>query len=174
MENKPLSPAVLKAHELIALCPHRHLAIDATFGNGHDTLYLSSLFEHVIGFDVQELAYKRASIRLQNCQNVTLILDSFTHINRYVQSPIDLVLFNLGFLPGSDRKVITNVQDVIQALDRLDPLMNLKAFIVIVIYTQHNNNDDFPVLKNYLETRKKIYRVYDRLDHEIILQIEYD
>ena len=57
---------VNKSHELILQIKNKNLALDATLGNGHDSLFLASLFNKVIGIDIQPLAIKRSKERLKN------------------------------------------------------------------------------------------------------------
>ena len=62
------------------------LCIDATMGNGHDTLLLSQLTGptgRVLAFDIQEIALQETKKRLdaqQADKNVTLLLESHTHM----------------------------------------------------------------------------------------------
>ena len=94
----------------------RHLgegdvAVDFTMGNGHDTEFLSRTvgeYGHVFAFDVQEQALASTSERLEKSDcpdNCTLILDSHHNVKKYVDVPIKAGMFNLGYLPGSDKKI---------------------------------------------------------------------
>lgn len=62
------------------------ICIDATMGNGNDTLLLSSLCGkdgHVFAFDIQEAALINTRKRLMEAdapQNYTLLLESHTNI----------------------------------------------------------------------------------------------
>ena len=66
------------------------ICIDATMGNGNDTLLLSSLCGkdgHVFAFDIQEAALINTRKRLMEAdapQNYTLLLESHTNIAHYV------------------------------------------------------------------------------------------
>ena len=68
------------------------ICIDATMGNGNDTLLLSSLCGkdgHVFAFDIQEAALINTRKRLMEAdapQNYTLLLESHTNIEHYVDS----------------------------------------------------------------------------------------
>ncbi|WP_019317064.1 class I SAM-dependent methyltransferase, partial [Streptococcus mutans] len=77
------------------------IAIDATMGNGNDTVFLSHLVKKVYAFDVQEQALIKTREKLEqlNIKNVQLILDGHQTINKYVTEPIRAAIFNLGYLP---------------------------------------------------------------------------
>ena len=65
---------VNKSHELILNIKNKNVAIDATLGNGHDSLFLVSLFNKVIGIDIQPLAIKRSKERLKDYNNIEIEL----------------------------------------------------------------------------------------------------
>lgn len=88
--------------------------IDATMGNGHDTLFLCQLAGeegHVIAFDIQKQALDatEALLRKENMeQRATLILDSHENMAQYANaSSVDGICFNFGYLPGSDHSLAT-------------------------------------------------------------------
>lgn len=66
------------------------IAIDATVGNGHDTLFLAQLVGekgHVFGFDIQAEAIQKTTERLQenHCdKQVTLFQRSHGELKNYV------------------------------------------------------------------------------------------
>ena len=88
------------------------LFIDATAGNGHDTLFLAQHIEKgskILAFDIQESAILQTRQLLQNndlAPKVTCILDSHANISNYLEQDeyVRLAIFNLGYLPGSDKK----------------------------------------------------------------------
>lgn len=78
------------------------ICIDATMGNGNDTLLLSSLCGkdgHVFAFDIQEAALINTRKRLMEAdapQNYTLLLESHTNIEHYVDpGTVSCITFNL-------------------------------------------------------------------------------
>lgn len=93
-------------------------ALDATAGNGHDTLFLCRLVGdagRVLALDIQPEAVERTNRRLQDngCAHIgRAMLDSHAHLSRYARpGSVDAVMFNLGYLPGGDHAVFT-VPDV--------------------------------------------------------------
>ncbi len=92
-------------------------------GNGHDTLFLARLVGtpgKVIGFDVQPeaLAHTRRRLRaVAASERVELVLDSHENMGVHLreQSP-RAVMFNLGYLPGSDKRLVTLPRSTAAAL----------------------------------------------------------
>ena len=80
--------------------------VDATCGNGRDTLFLAELVGEkgkVFSFDIQAEALSKTR-RLLEANNllsrVHLIQSGHEHIQDYVHGKIAAVMFNLGYLPG--------------------------------------------------------------------------
>lgn len=121
------------------------LAVDATMGNGHDTQLLAQLVGatgHVYAFDVQEMAVKATKARLTAAQllaQTTLIHDGHQHVLDYLPPavPIKGAIFNLGYLPKSDKRIITLPATTQQALAGLCSRLASKGRIVIVAYYGH-------------------------------------
>ncbi len=114
------------------------LAVDATCGNGHDTLFLAETLSRVrpsgkvrlLSLDVQKEALAAARNRLG-----AVGLEEAVHWTRrgheYLaellpeEAELYAVMYNLGFLPGSDRVVVTRPETTLPSLrvvlDRLAP-----------------------------------------------------
>lgn len=168
------SNIVEQSHAWALSCKRKKIAIDATCGNGHDSLFLSKLFETVYSFDIQELAIKRAKERLKDCDNVTLIHDTFEHITNYITS-FDFVLFNLGFLPGSNRKVKTSDSNSPQAILNAYQKLRPEGLVVICCYTMHEDGlEEFLAILSILETNKINYKIRDTFENQEKLIILYN
>ncbi|HLR62707.1 MAG TPA: class I SAM-dependent methyltransferase [Lentibacillus sp.] len=124
--------------------------IDATCGNGHDTLFLSRLVGesgHVFGFDIQEQAIANTKYRLDqnNRTNTTVIKDSHSNFVHHI--PIDKLtrlggaIFNLGYLPGSDKSVITRSETTILAIEGILSHLKQNGIVVLVVYHGHEGGD---------------------------------
>ena len=119
------------------------LAIDATMGNGNDTLFLSKMVGvegRVVSFDIQQEALERTRILLQNNnieRAVTLVHDSHEHIDKYVCEKIACVMFNLGYLPGSNHSLTTMGRSTITALEKCLKLLKTNGIITLAIYWGH-------------------------------------
>ncbi|WP_181349489.1 class I SAM-dependent methyltransferase [Thalassobacillus sp. CUG 92003] len=136
------------AHELMKqnLAPG-DIAIDGTCGNGHDTLLLSELVGsagHVYGFDIQEAAIQSTADRLHRHhleQAVTLIQDSHANFPHYLEEAhtfqIQAGIFNLGYLPGSDKSIITEAEHTLKAVHELLAHLKVSGILAIVVYHGH-------------------------------------
>jgi predicted methyltransferase len=123
------------------------IAVDCTVGNGHDTAYLASLVGesgHVYGFDIQEQALANTKGRLveQNLdKRVTLFHSGHEEVRSFI--PIDKVknlkaaIFNLGYLPGGDKSIVTKSTSTLAAVSALLDIMPTGGTIVLVIYHGH-------------------------------------
>lgn len=117
--------------------------VDFTMGNGHDTLYFAKYLEegHVYAFDVQQMALENTRKLLDDnggFDNVTLILDSHHNVDKYVEGEIDAGIFNLGYLPGSDKSVTTQCDTTLEALDKAVKMLKVGGVIVVIIYPGHS------------------------------------
>ena len=119
------------------------VAVDATAGNGHDTLFLAGLVGDdgfVYAFDVQKQAVDATLHRLLDNaleHRAVVLKDGHENVAKYVDKPISGAIFNLGYLPGSDHEVITRPNTTIQALKSLLKLLKVGGIIVLVIYHGH-------------------------------------
>ncbi len=135
-----------RAHrEVAAILREGDLAIDATAGNGHDTLFLAQQVGstgRVIAFDIQEEAIRSTRARLKAAgvaETVTLIHRSHAAIATRVEpGSASAVMFNLGYLPGGDHTVITQEKETLDGLRQsLVALRNDGGLLCIVCYPGH-------------------------------------
>ena len=119
------------------------IAIDATMGNGNDTVFLSHLAKKVYAFDVQEQALIKTREKLEqlNIKNVQLILDGHQTINRYVTEPIRAAIFNLGYLPSADKSVITQPATTLTAIKKILERLEIGGRLAIMVYYGHEGGD---------------------------------
>lgn len=94
------------------------VVIDATMGNGNDTVFLAELVGpggSVFAFDIQQIAVDRTLKKLVDNglddHNIRLINDGHENIESYSTGAIDAAMFNLGYLPQGDRSIITKPGD---------------------------------------------------------------
>ncbi|MBM7692964.1 SAM-dependent methyltransferase [Peribacillus deserti] len=123
------------------------IAVDATLGNGHDTVFLASLSGesgHVYGFDIQEAAVDHSKQRIE-ANNLSKQVTLFLKGHQYIQTSIPELhagkikgaIFNLGYLPGGNKSVVTKAETTIQAVQQLLEWMAPEGIIVLVIYQGH-------------------------------------
>ena len=117
-------------------------AVDATLGRGRDALFLSGIVqEKVYGFDVQAEAINisRKLFEREEVRNVELIHDSHSNLDKYVSTrEVDLVLFNLGYLPrGGDMSITTMPDTTIVAIEKSLRILCSGGLVMIVVYHGH-------------------------------------
>lgn len=118
--------------------------VDATCGNGHDTLALAGMVGpggHVWGFDIQGQAIVETGRRVSEAgyaDRVTLLQVGHEEIGRHLQDPVKVVLFNLGYLPGSDRTITTRPETTVAALDQSLQLLVTGGIVMVTVYPGHS------------------------------------
>lgn len=136
--------AVKEAKKLMARAVSAgDICIDATCGNGHDTVFLAQLVGEtgkVYAFDIQQeaLACTRSRLAAENlARRVELIEAGHEELLAYVHEEVSGVMFNLGYLPGGDKEVITQPETTVRALEAARSLLRPLGLITVVIYTGH-------------------------------------
>ncbi|ARK31786.1 class I SAM-dependent methyltransferase [Halalkalibacter krulwichiae] len=128
------------------------IAVDCTIGNGHDTVYLASLVGdngRVYGFDIQEQAIHSTTRRLQEHHLETRVElhhkgheEVINAIPEMDHPKVKAAIFNLGYLPGGDKAIVTRASSTITAIKHLIELMPQGGTIVLVIYHGHEEGKE--------------------------------
>lgn len=139
------------------------IVVDATVGNGNDTLFLCDNFKFVYGFDIQNDALNSAKHLLEEKNNYELILSSHEFIDNYVNE-CNGAIFNLGYLPNFDHSITTQGNTTIIAIKKLLEIIK-KGIIVIVLYTGHDDGNEAKQVEQFLST---IDKKYDVLKYQFI------
>jgi len=123
------------------------IVVDGTVGNGHDTLFLANLVGedgHVYGFDIQLEAIENTTAKLKEhhvFDRVTLVNQSHSQLMNCIPEPVHgkiaAAIFNLGYLPGGDKQIVTQPDSTISAIEQLLKIMAPEGIIVVVIYHGH-------------------------------------
>ena len=126
-------------------------AVDATVGNGHDTLFLASRLApdgQVIGFDIQQAALNAANARLIAAgldANVTLLSCGHERLGENLppdwHGSVSAVMFNLGYLPGGDKRLITHADTTLAALQQALSVLRIGGLISLMVYPGHPGAD---------------------------------
>jgi hypothetical protein len=123
-------------------------AVDATCGNGHDTLLLADLVGpagKVWAFDIQEEAIRSTALKLEKAgmpERVELIMAGHESMSDHVSVPVRVVMFNLGYRPGGDRNIITRPETTLSALEQSLQLILPAGILAITVYPGHCGGDD--------------------------------
>lgn len=117
--------------------------VDATCGNGHDTLLLAKLVGpagRVWGFDLQERALDatRELLAAEGClAQVELVRAGHERLGEFITEPLAAAVFNLGYLPGGDKGVVTRPATTLRALNGALDLLRPAGILLVVVYTGH-------------------------------------
>lgn len=155
--------------------------IDATVGNGYDTLFLAQLVGEsgfVYGFDIQGQAIDNTKRLLEEhqVQNVQLIQDGHENLLHYIKDhhkhQIASAIFNLGYLPQGDHSITTRGSTTIEAIKACLEVIKVNGLIVLVVYSGHEEGyQEMTELFNYFETLDQratqvlLYRFINQRNH---------
>ncbi len=127
------------------------IVIDATVGNGHDTLFLANQIGpqgKLFGFDIQQSAIDSTLAKFQSLpftQNLRLFHASHESIKEKIPAEyhckISAIMFNLGYLPGGDKSIITSAPSTIKALNAACAIIADKGIITVTAYPGHKGGD---------------------------------
>ncbi len=133
--------------------------VDATAGNGKDTLFLAKNSPQngmVYAFDIQENAINASRKRVDDHNvgdKVQLILDSHANVRSYIDKPIDVAMFNLGYLPGECHATMTMSQSTVCALTDIVSQLSDGGIISIITYPGHDQGkEENMAVRNYTMT----------------------
>ena len=118
--------------------------VDATMGNGKDTLFLAELVGsegHVYAFDVQAEAVERTRERVEEAgyaQRTTLLLHGHETMAEHVPAGVRAVMFNLGWLPGAEHAVTTLTRTTLEAAQAACELIAPGGIVTICVYPGHD------------------------------------
>lgn len=173
-----LKTALHFSHELLqTIVTPGDYVIDATMGNGHDTLFLAQLVGpsgKVFAFDVQSQALENTRQRLtdnQASEQAELFLAGHETIAEQLASdlPIKAAIFNLGYLPKSDKTIVTLPQTTKQAMDAiLDRLVPSGRMILVIYYGHPGGVHEKDQVLNYCQALPQ--QQYSVLQYQFINQ----
>ena len=145
-----------KAHQLIRTHfagrnpDNLNLAVDATCGNGLDTVFLASLgFKSLIAIDIQNTAIQTTQVRISQSTethpNTEIQYCKTGHENLadLVKEPIDCIVFNLGYLPSKngipvEKRLSTKQTTTLLALQSAIDRLSEDGLISCICYPGHS------------------------------------
>jgi len=144
--------------------------IDATVGNGNDTVKLASLVDKigkVHGFDVQEQAIEETKKKLTLtglAEQVELHHTGHENLDKVITSEnsIAAIVFNLGYLTRSNKSVITKPDTTLTAIKKGLKLIHKGGIILIMVYYGHEGGaEEKDAVLSYAESLpQKEYNVF--------------
>jgi len=121
--------------------------IDATCGNGNDTLIMANAVGksgRVLAIDIQKEAINNTEKLLTDngVGNVVCVRDTFEHLGRiasvhFAEEKAAAVMFNLGYLPGGDKNITTVSAASLEAVKQALEVIKVDGVVTIVLYDGH-------------------------------------
>lgn len=117
------------------------VCIDATAGNGNDTLLLTKLVGEegkVYAFDIQQQAIDTTRKKLQEAGMETraeLICDGHENMKNHIKEKVSCITFNFGYLPGGDHLLATKSKTSIKAIDDGLDMLKTGGMMSLCIYS---------------------------------------
>ncbi|SFI53439.1 class I SAM-dependent methyltransferase [Planctomicrobium piriforme] len=140
-------PLTQEAHDLVQGClSPGDTAIDATAGNGHDALFLATTvgeLGHVFAIDVQPAACAACQQRVSAAgqTNVQVIHGDHAQFEQLIpgeyRGKVAAVMFNLGYLPGGDKTIVTTAERTVRALAHSLEWLRDGGILCIIAYRGH-------------------------------------
>lgn len=135
------------------------IVLDLTAGRGRDTLFLAENVGEagwVHAFDVQEIALEETRKLLTEHhleKRVHLHTLSHAHLLERVQAPVQVAMFNLGYLPGHNQEIITQAASTILALEAVLKLLRTGGVIALTVYRGHDGgNEEAQAVEAFLQS----------------------
>mgnify|MGYP001084714774 CR=1 FL=1 len=144
-------------HQIIEKHGPYQLAVDMTCGHGYDTLILAKNASKVIAFDIQKDALQSAQNSLKSQNNIEFIHDNHINFEQYINEGIDVIVYNLGYLPKGSKEITTEASSTIQSLKKALPFLNHKGIIVIELYP--HNPEEYNLILDYTKSLQNPYDV---------------
>lgn len=132
------------------------IAIDATCGNGNDTSFLAELLfqdlsatSQLIAIDKQPLALENTKRKLQESFGNEVLSRLHFYEQCHSQFPfhlekesVKLIVYNLGYLPQSDKQLKTHTTTTLASLKAAITLIQTGGAISITCYPGHAGGDE--------------------------------
>lgn len=152
------------------------IAVDATAGKGRDTAFLAQAVGPtgcVHSFDIQPEAIHSTRNLLEASGLINFVkLHERSHAELSSALPeshrgkISVVLFNLGYLPGSDQKIITQPESTAQALHSALKELKSGGRLICVAYTGHpGGKEESDVVEQFAESAKNEGNTVEKLGY---------
>jgi hypothetical protein len=138
------------------------VCVDATSGNGHDALFLAQAVGpsgQVYAFDLQSAAIESTRNTVEQAlppesrPTMHYLPQCHSSLHEVVGShKARLVAFNLGYLPGGDKSVITRQESTLAAVEAAFEVLHPGGLLSILAYTGHDNGpEEYAAVASLLE-----------------------
>ncbi len=123
------------------------IVIDATCGNGHDTLFLAEIVLRkgmLIAIDIQSEAILQTKFRIKAqippeiAQNVQYFNQCHSSFPAFIQEEsVALIVYNLGYLPGANKDLTTEEGSTLKSLANALKLIAPGGALSVTCYPGH-------------------------------------
>jgi len=145
-----------KLHQVLdSLVKSNDIVVDATIGNGFDTMYLANLANKgfVYGFDIQDKAIfnTKKLLKENNISNYQLFKENHKNIYEVLkeyENKISCIVYNLGYLPNGNKKITTKCDTTIKSITNAIKLLNNKGVILIIAYPHKEGKKESKAILN--------------------------
>jgi predicted methyltransferase len=147
------------------------VAVDATAGNGHDTRFLAECVGstgRVFAFDIQAEALTRVAEVVRDRGNVTLVNRDHAELLDVISENecgrVGAVMFNLGYLPGGDKRQITRPDSTVRALAAALAVLKPGGVLTVIAYSGHPGGvEEMAAVRAFLTSLPEEQFVVDRV-----------
>ena len=149
MENIIRQTTELAMHIVRAYVKPGSVVVDATCGNGKDSLALAEMNPaKLYAFDMQEDAVRKTINLLEENGCKGSLADGRINVQQLAhenlleffsgkEDALDVVVFNLGYLPGGDKAITTKAQTTLAAVQGAMQLLSPDGLVCITMYSGH-------------------------------------
>jgi 16S rRNA C1402 N4-methylase RsmH len=152
------------------------IAIDATAGKGRDTAFLSQTLGttgRVHSFDIQPEAINSTRNLLEASGligRVTLHERSHAELSEALpdshRGKIAVAIFNLGYLPGSDQKIVTKPESTAIALQSALAELKSGGRLICVAYTGHpGGKEESDIVQTFADSAENAGNTVEKIGY---------
>lgn len=140
---------------LLRVLGKARLVVDATAGNGKDTLFLAEHTPpeaHIYAFDIQkEAMQKTRAVTAAYAEKIHYLVCGHEFLGQIVPEEIDVAVFNLGYLPGADHGITTRTETTRRAAAAALTRLRVHGICLITVYPGHpEGSAEADMLAGYL------------------------
>lgn len=130
------------------------VVVDCTAGHGSDTLFLTEWAGEngiVHAFEIQDTAVQELQKKFGSMPQVQIHPVSNVAMPEYV-SQASVIMYNLGYLPGGNKKITTQTQDTIRSLEGACGILLPGGVISVVTYPGHpEGKEEAKAVREFLQ-----------------------
>lgn len=145
------------SHDFLKPALHKQArAIDATLGQGQDTLFfLKARAARIAAFEVQADVAARTMERIGSSK-VQVYLTGHEHMQESLPSDwvenTDAILFNFGYCPHENPQIQTRPKTSLEAVQQALTMLKVKGRMALVFYPHEDWEEESALIEDFLMT----------------------